>query len=301
MKRLKVSVIIPAYNAMPYIADSLQSVLNQSFADFEVLIINDGSSDNIEEWVSTVSDPRVKFISQENQGVSAARNKGILHSRGTYIAFLDADDLWEPTKLEKQVNYLDNNPELGAVDTFIFLIDSQGKLIFPIGSFYQQGNKWKDFIEWRDAVLCGSTLMVRRSCFEAVGLFDQELAALEDSHMWIRIAACYDFAILQEPLASYRQHINSASKNHEWMMSNSIRSIEKIYEFVPLELQHLKWKAYGRVIRSIAGGAYGSGDYNLAVRYYFRALYYYPQLCFTGGIIRPLIKSIIYASLGALK
>ena len=99
----KVSVIIPAYNAMNYLPQTLKSVLQQTFTDFEILIINDGSSDDIVEWSSQISDSRVKLISQINQGVSAARNTGIRNAQGEYIAFIDADDLWEPTKLEKQV------------------------------------------------------------------------------------------------------------------------------------------------------------------------------------------------------
>ncbi|MCJ8280869.1 MAG: glycosyltransferase family 2 protein, partial [Rivularia sp. ALOHA_DT_140] len=126
----KVSVIIPAYNAMGFLPETLESVLQQTFTDFEILIINDGSSDDIVEWASKISDSRVRLITQINQGVSAARNTGIRNSQGEYIAFLDADDLWEPTKLEKQVNCLKANPGVGLVYTWTTFIDQFSQ---PIG------------------------------------------------------------------------------------------------------------------------------------------------------------------------
>src|SRR4028119_1857024 len=133
----KVSVIIPAYNAMAYLPETLESVINQTFTDFEVLIINDGSPDGIVEWASEIKDSRVKLISQENQGLSGARNTGIWSSQGEYLAFLDADDIWEPTKLEKQVQCLDKNLDVGMVSSGISTIDPNGNLI-KIGRAVQQ-------------------------------------------------------------------------------------------------------------------------------------------------------------------
>src|SRR4028119_528470 len=133
----KVSVIVPAYNAMAYLPETLQSVLTQTFNSFEVLIINDGSSDEIVEWASEVKDSRVKLISQENQGLSGARNTGIWSSQGEYLAFLDADDIWEPTKLEKQVQCLEEDNNIGMVSSGISTIDPNGNLI-KIGRAVQQ-------------------------------------------------------------------------------------------------------------------------------------------------------------------
>ncbi|MBD3561856.1 glycosyltransferase family 2 protein, partial [Planktothrix sp. FACHB-1355] len=111
----KVSVVIPAYNAMRYLPATLDSVFNQTYTDLEILIIDDGSKDETVEWVAQITDPRVQLISQQNKGVSEARNAGIANARGEYIALLDADDLWEPTKLEKQVRCLEDNPAVGLV------------------------------------------------------------------------------------------------------------------------------------------------------------------------------------------
>lgn len=293
----KVSVIIPAYNAMTFLPETVESVLNQTFTDFEVIVVNDGSSDNVEQWLSEIKDPRVRLISQKNQGVSQARNTGILNSRGMYIAFLDADDLWEPTKLEKQVRCLDENAEIGLVDTWIYLIDERGDILFPTGFSYEPGNVWKQLLE-QNIVLCGSTPMVRRCCFDTVGLFDRELHGAEDWYMWTCIAAHYSFQILKEPLVRYRQHFSSASKNFQMMELNTTKAIEKIYESVPSNLQWLKRRTYGRTCRAVAGGAYGTANYYIAIRYYLRTIFYYPQLCFAGGLVRPLLKSILHIGLG---
>nr|WP_256498773.1 glycosyltransferase family A protein [Chroococcidiopsis sp. CCNUC1] len=114
----KVSVIIPAYNAMKYLPATLGSLLSQTFDDFEAIVVNDGSFDETEKWVSQIEDPRVKLICQQNKGLAGARNTGINQATGEYIAFLDADDLWEPSKLEKQVAVLEENPEVGLVYTW---------------------------------------------------------------------------------------------------------------------------------------------------------------------------------------
>jgi glycosyltransferase involved in cell wall biosynthesis len=138
----KVSVIIPAYNAMTYLPETLESVLNQTFTDFEVLIINDGSCDGVDEWASHIQDSRVRLISQANQGLPGARNTGIWHSKGEYLAFLDADDIWESSKLEKQVKCLDKNLNVGMVSSWISTIDPNGNLI-NIYRNYKSGNELK--------------------------------------------------------------------------------------------------------------------------------------------------------------
>jgi len=130
----KVSVVIPAYNAMTYLPETVESVLKQTFTNFEVLIINDGSSDHIMQWVTEISDSRVRLISQENQGLPGARNTGIAQAQGEYVAFLDANDWWEPTKLEKQVRCFEERPSVGLVYTWTALINASRQ---PNGRLYQ--------------------------------------------------------------------------------------------------------------------------------------------------------------------
>lgn len=239
----KVSVIIPAYNAMNYLPETVDSALAQSFTDFEIIIINDGSTDNLELWYSHLADSRVKLISQSNQGKSVAVNNGISQSQGEYIAFLDADDLWEVTKLEKQVNCLDTRPDVGLIYTWTALTDETGK---PTGRFltsHAEGNVWKSLI-LKNILTCGSTPMVRRQCFDTVGLFSPELPPAEDWDMWLRIAAHYEFAVLKQPLVRYRKHPGNISAQWQLMQKSSCLVLERAFKAAPVDYSDIYGQAY---------------------------------------------------------
>ncbi|WP_017317902.1 glycosyltransferase family 2 protein [Mastigocladopsis repens] len=282
----KVSVVIPAYNSMKYLPETLESVLLQIFTDFEVLIINDGSSDNIVQWASEIVDPRVKLISQKNQGLPSARNTGITKAQGEYIAFLDADDLWEPTKLSKQVRCLDNNPAVGLVHTWMLLINEQGKSTGRVMESNAEGDVWQQLVE-KNVIACPS-VMVRRCCFETVGVFDRNLRSVEDWDMWIRIAARYPFAVIKEPLAYYRQLSSSMSKNCQVMEQAFHVVIEKAFQSVPQELLYLKSRSYGCANLCLAWKALQSmnRDYKLALHYRQQAIINYPKLRYSIEYIR---------------
>ncbi|HEY9633632.1 MAG TPA: glycosyltransferase family A protein [Coleofasciculaceae cyanobacterium] len=166
----KVTVVIATYNSMDYLPETLESVLRQTFTDFEVLVVDDGSSDSTVQWASGLVEPRVKLITQENQGVCVARNTGIAHARGEYVAFLDSDDLWEPTKLEKQVRCFEDNPALGLVHTWLALIDEQGTSTGRVLASNAEGDVLEQLVQ-KNTVACSST-MGRHCCFETVGMFD---------------------------------------------------------------------------------------------------------------------------------
>jgi glycosyltransferase involved in cell wall biosynthesis len=293
----KVSVIIQAYNAMNYLPKTLESVLKQTFTDFEVLIINDGSTDNIVEWASQIKDPRVKLISQENQGQSAARNLGVVLAKGDYLALLDADDLWLPTKLEKQVNLLEKNPGVGLVDTWVTLTDEHGKPTGTVIKTHAEGNVWKQIIE-RPTVICGSSPLVRSDCFEKVGLFDKKLSVSANWEMWIRVASRYSFAMIKEPLVFYRQHYNSQSKNCQKLLEDNRAVIEKTFKSVPPELQYIKRRSYGQVYLYLAWRALDNKRYQEAIDFRQQAVVNYPQLFFSWNYIRQGIALMVMQWLG---
>jgi glycosyltransferase involved in cell wall biosynthesis len=282
----KVSVVIPAYNAMNYLPETLQSVLRQTFTDFEVLIINDGSSDNIKEWGAEQTDSRVKLISQTNQGQSAARNLGIALAKGEYIAFLDADDLWEPTMLEKQVRCLEENPTAGLAYHWTALIDENGKATGRVMGSDASGNILKQILE-KNIIDCPS-VVVRRCCFNNVGLFEENLRFNEDWEMWIRIASRYEFAVTKEPLVYYRQHLQSASKKWQLMEQGYRIVIEKAFQSVPADLQYIKNRSYGNANLCLAWKALQSKDkdYKLAQNFRAKAIAYYSQLRFSREYMR---------------
>ncbi|MDY6898228.1 MAG: glycosyltransferase [Cyanobacteriota bacterium] len=287
----KVSVIIPAYNAMNYLPQTVESLLKQSFTDFEVIIVNDGSSDGIEKWANTITDNRVKLISQKNQGTAVARNTGIADAEGAYIAFLDSDDLWEENLLEKQVHCLDNNPGVGLVYAWVKSIDAKGNDLGQIYGHDSEGYVWEKLLEG-NIIWSGSAAMVRRDCFEKSGVFDANLKLAEDWEMWIRIAKNYSFAVIKEPLVSYRFHANNKSQNRIKGIDEFRLIIEKSFQSVPFELLYLRNKSYSR-INFIFAWEYirnQEPDYNKAEYFRNQALKHSPQLLFSEQNFRLTIN-----------
>ena len=282
----KVSVIIPCYNAMKFLPRTVRNVLAQTHQDFEIIIVNDGSTDNIEQWVSTLNDERVCLISQLNQGQSAARNRGIKYSSGKYIAFLDSDDLWNPQKLEKQVRILDNNPEIGLVYSWVLLIDECDRPLEKVWKISDEGNVWSKLIEG-NIIACGSVPMIRSSCIDVVGLFNKFPFACEDWDFWLRIAAHYPFKVIKEILVYYRANSTSLSRSQLDGLEKKLLAMDKSYEILiektfdsaPLELQYLKSRSHALAKLSIAWKALKSpgGKHEYVEHYLNRAIFYDPQ------------------------
>lgn len=296
----KVSVIIPAYNSLAYLPETIASLLNQTYSDFEAIIVNDGSSDRTEEWVSQESDPRIKLISQLNKGLAGARNTGIAAATGEYLAFLDADDLWHPTKLEKQVECLDKNSEVGLVYTWVALINEQG---IPTGRLFknsQEGHVWEHLI-LHNIVESGSVAMVRRQCFETCGVFDTNLRSfVEDWDMWLRIALNYPFNALSEPLVYYRQHSQSASRNWAAMEQSYHLVIEKSFAAAPSCSQYLKGSSYARANLCLAWKPLQSvkKDYKKAQEFAAQAVTQDPKVRWEREYLRLRIAIALMAGLG---
>ena len=208
-----VSVIIPSYNHEKFVEECINSVLHQTFQDFEIIITDDASTDRTVEIIERFEDPRIKlFKHSKNQGVSIAANNCILHASGKYIAWLSTDDAWYPEKLELQARYLDKHPELGVVFGKVDWIDEFGNLIidknFPYLHIFNVPNRTR--VEWlRHFFLIGNCLslpssLIRKECFEKVGMFDPRYAKIPDLDLWIRICFEYDIEILDRKLIRNR-------------------------------------------------------------------------------------------------
>jgi glycosyltransferase involved in cell wall biosynthesis len=215
----KVSVIIPTYNNARHISDAIDSVLEQTVHDIEILIIDDGSVDNTKEILKKYSS-RIKYIYQENKGVSAARNRGIKEARGKYVAFLDADDIWFPSKTDRQLSLFERNRHVGLVSAFMDTIDENG---LPLG---QKKPGKKPGSRYETAIVNGSpapsTFMVKRECFDMVGLFDENISIFEDLDIYIRIAERYAIVVMDEILGSYRVHSSNTTKNDYGLYINQV-------------------------------------------------------------------------------
>ncbi len=186
----RVTVVTPAYNVAQYIGEAVDSVLRQTFTDFEYLVVDDGSQDNSVEVVRQHAghDPRFRLVPGEHRGLSAVRNTGIREARGQYIAYLDGDDRWHPQFLERQVALIESlPPDVGLVFSRCRLILENGTVVFYQ---WQRSGRYDfdDFLVGSNPARCGSSLLIRRSCFEDVGTFDEDLASVEDLEMWLRIA-----------------------------------------------------------------------------------------------------------------
>ncbi|MBV6625065.1 MAG: glycosyltransferase family 2 protein [Rivularia sp. (in: Bacteria)] len=294
----KVSVIIPTYNAMRFLPETLKSIFRQTFTDFEILIVNDGSSDDIVEWVSQITDPRVKLISQVNQGVSAARNTGIRNAQGEYIAFIDADDLWEATKLEKQVKCMQANPNVGLVYTWTAFIDEFGKPTGISKVSHSQGDVWEEIVI-QDMISTGTSAMVRAECFDKVGLFDVRLSIGEDRDMWTRIAAMYHFAVVKEFLTLYRRHSHNTTISNDKIIPQLSLVIEKTFANAPKHLLYLKDRSYCWInIYAAWSSIQEEKDYEQAVFYRRQAVQHYPRIRFTSMYLRQTIAITMLALLG---
>lgn len=211
--RPTVSVVIPTYNRAQYIGACLKSVLDQSFSDFEILVIDDGSTDNTREVVARFKDPRISYEWQANSGrPSVPRNRGIELSRGDYIAFLDSDDLWLPSKLEKQMAVAKRHPEAALIYCLARQFDETGDkdLVSPY-RLKRSGSVYPFLLFY--SFIPALTVLVQRRHLAQVGVFDTrpEFKAVEDYELWLRMAARYPVRFVPEVLAKYRIHGSNIS------------------------------------------------------------------------------------------
>jgi glycosyltransferase involved in cell wall biosynthesis len=194
----KVSVVIPTYNRAKFIGEAIHSVLAQTFSDFELIVVDDGSTDDTAAIIKTIHDDRLIYIYQVNQGRSNARNHALRIAKGCYITFLDSDDLYLPDKLKLQVDYLESNPRTGMIYTSALCIDESGA---PLPDKYEatvSGHTYKDIAFFTPVTITLPTVMARREVFDTVGGFDEEMHRFEDTDMWRRISKSYRIDAIQE-------------------------------------------------------------------------------------------------------
>jgi len=235
----KVSVIIPTYNREEFILRALNSVLKQTFTDYEIIIIDDGSQDDTKQILSPYTFMgNIKYFYQENSGISSARNRGIKESKGEYIAFLDSDDTWVPEKLALQVALMDQNRNLGLVFCKMNRKDENGRFCGTKPDKFT-GTTFKELItNWGD--IPTSTVLMRRECIDKVGLFDESLETMEDFELWLRIAEKYSIDVIGDKnLADYYLHSEQITKNPIQVYEGYIKLQKKLlyyYENRPTEI-----------------------------------------------------------------
>lgn len=229
LKHPRVSVIIATYNCAQYLPEAIESVFKQTLKDWELIIVNDGSTDETDEIVNPYcADQRVKYISQENRGLAAARNRGMKDSKGEYIQFLDADDLIHNEKLKRQGDYLDGHKDVDVVfsEYSFFKDDLQGILIEPPCRKFSKDIR-KDMLKG-NLIVVNSTL-AKRSAIEKAGGFDETLTSTEDWDLWLRLLQSgAAFVRINDKLAFVRLHQKRMSRNSLNMYWGRYRVIQKV-------------------------------------------------------------------------
>lgn len=265
-----VSVIIPTYNREILIKDAINSVLVQTFQDFEIVVIDDGSTDNTKNVVESYNDSRIKYFYQQNAGLNAARNAGIRESCGKYIAYLDSDDIWESVKLEKQVKILEKFPEIGLVYCGSSLIDENNKNIGKRPLISYKGNVFDKIIRY-NFLYNGSIVLFRRECLEKVGLFDEHTVRMTDWEFYLRFAIYYNFYGIPEYLIRYRVHNQTMTNDFKLFENSGFQIIDKTFAISDIDKKHMKLKktAYAMRYRYL-GRRYFDNNLMFESREYFK-------------------------------
>ncbi len=216
----KVSVIIPSYNHEKYISETIHSVLNQSYQDFEIVITDDYSSDNTIKIIKEFNDPRIRlFCFPKNRGAAVAANNCIQEARGELIAMLSSDDIFTADKLAKQVSYLEENQDVGAVFSYAHIIDDDGNDFNQENHFYKQifiqpnrnRFEWLNHFFFKGNCLCHPSALVHKKCYDELGKYDERFAQLPDFDFWIRLCMKYNIHIIPEELIKFRIRKNEAN------------------------------------------------------------------------------------------
>ena len=234
-----ISILVPAYNAEQTILETISSVQQQTFQDFEIIVINDGSTDRTLELLNSVADSRLKIFSYENGGLPVARNRGIAHATGEFLAFLDADDLWSPDKLELQLATLQRHPEAGVAYSWTLFMDEQGKSFHSDKPIYFEGNVYGKLL-LKNFLASGSNPLIRKQAIESVGEFYPPAGGSADWDYWLRLAALWPFVVVPKPQIFYRQSLSSMSSKIDFMEQCKLIVLERAFQSAPTEFQALK-------------------------------------------------------------
>jgi glycosyltransferase involved in cell wall biosynthesis len=235
---IKVSVIIPTHNRAKYLIEAIKSVLDQTFKDFELILVDDGSTDNTRDIIENFRDNRIRYIYQDNGGVSSARNTGIKAADGEYIAFLDSDDTWLPENLELKVKLLDSRPDLGLVCSDAYVVDNGtgttprrfwNKTRFKYSGSPEQAAKspLKDLL-YRNCFIMPQATIIPSKVFTTIGYFDESLPTSEDWDLFVRIVQRFPIEIINVPLLKIRRHNTSLSRNMEKVYLGTWTAINKL-------------------------------------------------------------------------
>jgi len=258
----KVSVVIPTYNRRRLLGEALDSIWTQTFADYEVIVVDDGSADDTLAYLEAVQEPRLRFFSEPHRGISAAANAGLRAARGEFVARLDSDDLWTPDMLATELPALEARPEAGFVYARMRRVDEQGR---PTDRVFGQPPRFPNHLlkslVWEDCTT-HCTVIARRDLLEKIGGYDESLPANEDWDLMLRMAARRPYVFVDRVTAFYRWHAgNSTTKAQSPLFDQALKSrrrvLDRVYEALDLPPE----------VRAIRGQAYSNIELEAGLRY----------------------------------
>jgi glycosyltransferase involved in cell wall biosynthesis len=275
----RVSIIVPAYNAARYLQAAIESVVRQTYADWELIVVDDGSTDETPSVVYSYRarlGGKLQYIYQPNRGLPTARNTGIRQAQGEFIAILDADDVWLPARLARGVEVMDSNSDVGLVHSRVARINVDGAIVgyldFP--RKYQAGKIAINIYTRRANILC-PTVLFRKRCVDVVGLFDETMGATEDRDLWFRIAERYEIAYVDEILAHSRVTPGSMSSDSSRMLKWQLFFVRKHYARHACGRAVLL-RALGQIYREQGDLFFSRGELTRSIGHYSRSVLYNP-------------------------
>lgn len=298
----KVSVVIPTRDRAEYIEESIESVLRQTFSDYEIIVVDDGSTDGTRQLLARyIENKTIRYERQDALGVSVARNRGARLARGAFIAFLDSDDLFLPSKLEKQMALFSQDADLGFVHCNFSKFNERGQNLGVRDTSRHRG--WiypRLLLEW-SVLMAMPCMLVRKDVFEAVGGFDEQMTWAEDMDLWRRIARQYRIGSVAEVLVKVRVHPSSTTFGKIGGAEGFNRYLAKAFLEDPGLNQTFKRRAYGKMYAKLAQnllGDGGSSEMNLVRRHSLKSLESWPlQLSAVFSILASLLPAAIRRSL----
>lgn len=234
----RISIVIPTHNSEKTIAKTIDSVLKQSFTDFELIVINDGSQDKTLEVVTNINDSRIKVLSYPNAGANVSRNRGLYIAEGEFVSFLDADDIWSPDKLASQLQALQNHSAAKVAYSWTNYIDDNDKFLLAGTHITANGDIYEQLLI-TNFLESGSNPLICKEAIIQLGGFDELLPAAQDWDMWLRLADKYDFVCVPQPQVLYRIRANSQSSNLHRQEKVCLEVLTKAYKTRPNISKHV--------------------------------------------------------------
>lgn len=289
-----VSVILPTRNRAALLKEAMDSVLAQTYPDWELIVMDDGSTDATRATVEAYAarDSRIRYVHQVNQGLPKTRERSLAFVRGSYVAFLDDDDLYLPEKLACQVAFLEAHPEAGLVYSYVDVVDGEKRYrtTFP----ERPALTFEELLD--RCTIQSHAVLVRKACFDRVGSFRGDLKKSDDYEMWLRIARAYPIAFLPERVALYRFHATNMSHDRPGRYAASMAIYRGLLAngLPPSARRRIRRRCAELTYRR-AVGAFDAGDYREASKYFLEAVRYYPLVGTTipwGRMKHPLYRAL---------